>query len=380
MAAYGATNRREPTVPTTKDSQRGLIHLGLDVSKDSIAVGILRPGEVVPDTEKIFHDEASIRRLIGRFEDQRRLRACYEAGPTGYELHRLLVSIGVVTDVVAPSLIPRVPGDHVKTDRRDCRRLARLHRAGELTPIRVPTPAEEGVRDLCRARQVAVEERRRARQRLGSFLLRHNEVFRDGTTWTMRHEAWVATRHFEDKAVKAAFSFYRSSVATQDATLEAITAELTPYFDDSLFAGPLHRLGAYRGIDHLGALTIVSEVCDFRRFAHSGAFMGFCGLVPSEYSSGASVSRGHITRAGNVHVRTQLVESAWAYQHGPSAGVTMKARQGGLDKETIDRAWHAQLRLCGRFRRLSARKDSRNTVVTAIARELAGFVYTEMTA
>ena len=380
MVAYGATNRGEPTVPATNPTQRGFIHLGLDVAKDSIAVGILRPDDVVPDTERIFHDEASIRRLIGRFEDPRRLRACYEAGPTGYELHRLLSSIGVVTDVVAPSLIPRVPGDHVKTDRRDCRRLARLHRAGELTPIRVPTRAEEGVRDICRARQVAVEERRRARQRLFSFLLRHNEVFREGTTWTARHEAWVATRHFEDPAVRAAFSFYRSSVTTEDATLEAITSELTPYFCHPLFADDVHRLGAYRGIDRLGALTIICEVCDFRRFAHSGAFMGFCGLVPSEYSSGASVSRGHITHAGNVHVRTQLTESAWAYQHGPSAGVALKARQDGLDKETIDRAWHAQLRLCGRFRRLCARKDSRNTVVTAIARELAGFVYAEMTA
>jgi transposase len=367
-------------VPATKPTQRGFIHLGLDVAKDSIAVGILRPDDVVPDTEKIFHDEVSIRRLISRFEDPRRLRACYEAGPTGYELHRLLTSIGVATDVVAPSLIPRVPGDHVKTDRRDCRRLARLHRAGELTSIRVPTPAEEGIRDLCRARQVAVEERRRARQRLSSFLLRHNEVYRDGTTWTMRHEAWIAARHFEDRAVRTAFSFYRSAVLTQDATLKAITSELSPYFDDPIFADPLHRLCAYRGIDHLGALTIVCEVCDFRRFAHSGAFMGFCGLVPSEYSSGVSVSRGHITHAGNVHVRTQLIESAWAYQHGPSAGVTMTARQVGLDKETIDRAWHAQMRLCGRFRRLGARKDSRNTVVTAIARELCGFIYAEMTA
>ena len=360
-------------------TQRGLIYLGLDVAKDSIAVGILRPDEVVPDTEKIFHDEASIRRLINRFDNPTQLRACYEAGPTGYELYRLLTSIGVRCDVVAPSLIPRVPGDHVKTDRRDCRRLARLHRSQQLTAIRVPTRKEEGVRDLCRARQVAVEERRRARQRLSSFLLRHNEVYRDGTTWTIRHERWIASRHFEDQPTKDAFSFYRCGVTIQDATLKAITADLTPYFCDPLFSGPLHRLGAYRGIDYLGALSIISEVCDFRRFGHSGAFMGFCGLVPSEYSSGASVSRGHITHAGNVHVRTQLVESAWAYQHSPNTGVGMKTRQSGLEKEVVDRAWNAQLRLCGRFRRLASRKDSRNTVVTAIARELAGFVYVEMT-
>ena len=365
-------------MPNNNSTQRGLIYLGLDVAKDSIAVGILRPDEVVPDTEKIFHDEASIRRLINRFSDPRQLRACYEAGPTGYELYRLLTSMGVRTDVVAPSLIPRVPGDHVKTDRRDCRRLARLHRAGELTAIRVPTRKEEGVRDLCRARQVAVGERRQARQRLSSFLLRHNEVYRDGATWTQRHESWIASRRFEDQPTKAGFSFYRSGVTIQDATLGAITADLTPYFCDPLFSGPLHRLGAYRGIDHLGALSIISEVCDFRRFGHSGAFMGFCGLVPSEYSSGASVSRGGITHAGNVHVRTQLIESAWAYQYGPSTGVGMKTRQNGIEKEVIDRAWHAQLRLCGRFRRLASRKDSRNVVVTAIARELAGFIYAEM--
>ena len=367
-------------MPARKRSGDGPIFLGLDVSKLSIAIGILRPDEVVPDAEMIGHDEASIRRLISRFPDPRQLRACYEAGPTGYELYRLLVQMDVPTEVIAPSLIPRAPGDKVKTDRRDCRRLARLHRAGELTAIRVPTRAEEGVRDRCRARQVAVEKRRRARQHLSAFLLRHNEIYRDGTTWTIRHESWLATRHFEDRGVRAAFSFYRGELTRQDATVEAIGAELTPYFSDPLFSEPLHRLAAYRGIDHLGALTILSEVCDFARFGHAGAFMGFSGLVPSEYSSGGSVSRGHITHAGNVHVRTQLVESSWAYQHGASVGVGLRRRQEGLDRETIERAWRAQLRLCGRFRRLAARKDSRNTVVTAIARELAGFIHAEMTA
>jgi len=366
-------------VPNAKITNRGRIHLGLDVAKNSIAVAILRPDEVEPDTEKTAHDEASIRRLIARFDHPRELVACYEAGPTGYELHRLLTSIGVRTDVVAPSLIPKTPGDRVKTDRRDSRRLARLHRAGELTAIRVPSIAEEAIRDLCRARQVVVEDRRRARQRLGSFLLRHNEIYREQTAWTQKHEEWIAHRHFTDQATKTAFAFYRAAVAERDVTLSSITAELAPYFDRSPFADPVHRLAAYRGIDHLGALTIVCEVCDFRRFAHAGAFMGFSGLVPSEYSTGESVSRGHITRAGNVHVRTQLVESAWAYQHAASRGVVLARRQEGLPPETVERSWRAQVRLCGRFRRLGQRKDSRNTVVTAIARELAGFVYAEMT-
>jgi transposase len=367
-------------MPTTKITERGRIYLGLDVAKNSIAVAILRPDEVEPDTEKIGNDEASIRRLLARFDNPKSLVACYEAGPTGYELHRLLTAIGVRTDVVAPSLIPKAAGDRVKTDRRDARRLARLHRAGELIAIRVPSIAEEGIRDLCRARQVVVEDRRRARQRLGSFLLRHNEIYRGQTAWTHQHEEWITSRHFADQATKTAFSFYRAAVTERDVTLSSITAELARYFDKEPFAGPVHRLGAYRGIDHLGALTIVCEVCDFRRFAHAGAFMGFSGLVPSEYSSGESVSRGHITHAGNVHVRTQLIESAWAYQHGPARGAMITRRQEGLHRETIERSWRAQIRLCGRFRRLGARKDSRNTVVTAIARELAGFVYAEMIA
>ena len=174
---------------------RGVVHLGLDVSKDWNAVGVLRPDEQVPDTERLFHDEESVRRLIHRVGPPAQLRTCYEAGPTGYGLHRLLTSLGVACDVIAPSMIPRKPGDKVKTDKRDCRRLARLHRAGELTAVRVPTVAEEGVRDVCRARQVAVEDLSRARHRLGSFLLRHSVVWRGGLNWSLRHRQWGRQPH-----------------------------------------------------------------------------------------------------------------------------------------------------------------------------------------
>jgi transposase len=371
---------KEPTVSSTSMPRRGVTHLGLDVAKNSIAVGVLRPGEEAVDVEKISHDEESIRRLVERFPNAKALRACYEAGPTGYELHRLLERLGVACDVVAPSLIPTAPGDKVKTDRRDARRLARLHRAGELVAIRVPTPAEEGVRDLCRARQVAVRDRRRARQRLSSFLLRHSVVWREGEAWTMRHEAWLASRTFEDPAVARAFSFYRSEVIARDATVEAMEAELRPWFTHDLFADTVRRLGAYRGLDHLGALVLAAEVCDWRRFAGAGVFMGFSGLTPTEYSSGERTRRGHITHAGNVHVRTQLVESAWSYRYGPNLSVAMKRRQEGLAPEVTARAWAAQQRMCRRFKALGARKDSTNTVVAAIARELAGFVWAEMTA
>jgi transposase len=357
----------------------GPIHLGLDTSKNKIAVGILRPDETVPDTEVIFNDEASVRRLVDRFADRALLRVCYEAGPTGFGLYRLLRSMGVACDVVAPSLIPRAPADRVKTDRRDCRRLARLHRAGELVAIRVPAEAEEAVRDMCRARADLVEDRTRTRHRLSKFLLRHDRIWRD-TAWTGRHEQWLMSQRFDDAALRGTYGHYRAMLAARDAELAAIETDLKHWYTHGPFAEAVTRLAAYRGIAQLGALTIASEVGDWRRFPAARTFMGFTGLVPSEYSSGESVRRGRITKAGNAHLRTQLIESAWAYQHRASLGAVLRRRQDGVDPGTAARSWTAQQRLCARFRRLSSRKTSRNVVTVAIARELAGFLWAEMTA
>jgi transposase len=357
----------------------GLVHLGLDVAKNMIVVGVLLPGQETPAVDRIFHDEASVRRLIGRFVDRSRLRTCYEAGPTGFGLHRLLTSMGVACDVVAPSLIPRAAGDRVKTDKRDARRLARLHRAGELVAIRVPSPAEEAVRDLCRARAALADDRRRARQRLDKFLLRHGRVYRGGAAWTVRHERWLAAQRFDDAALRATYGHYRAVLSVRDAEVIAAEADLAPWVDRAPFAVATHRLAAYRGIAYLGGLTLASEVFDWRRFGSAPQFMGFTGLVPSEYSTGETVRRGHITKAGNTHVRTQLIESAWAYQHGPTLGPALRARQAHVDPDTIARSWAAQQRLCGRFRRLTARKTDKKIVVTAVARELAGFCWAEMT-
>jgi len=357
----------------------GPIHLGLDVSKNKIAVGVLRWDEQVPDTEMLVNDEASVRRLIGRFPDRSQLRVCYEAGPTGFGLHRLLRSMGVACDVIAPALIPRAPGDRVKTDRRDCRRLARLHRAGELVAIRVPTEAEEAVRDLCRARAAVVGDRTRIRHRVSKFLLRHDRVWRE-SGWTVRHEQWLGRQRFEDPALRAAYGHYRGMLTACEAELAALEADLAHWFTHGPFTDAVARLGAYRGVAQVGALTIASEVGDWRRFPTARTFMGFTGLVPSEYSSGDAVHRGHITKAGNTHLRTQLIESAWAYQHHPNLGVTLRRRHERVDAATAARSWSAQQRLCARFRRLNARKTSRSVVAVAIARELAGFLWAEMTA
>ncbi len=283
------------------------IHLGLDVHRDTISVGILGPDQQVPEVDRIPHDEPSVRRLVGRLGDPRLLRACYEAGPTGFELARLLHRMGVRCEVIAPSLIPKAPGDKVKTDKRDCRRLARLHRAGELVCIRIPTIGEEAVRDLCRTRADMVADRTRARHRLSKFLLRHGRVWRGGATaWTQAHERWLLAQQFDEPALAATYGHYRVVLESRDAHLDAIEADLASWYDRPPFAEQVARLSAYRGVTRLGALTLAAEVCDWRRFARASQFMGFCGLVPSEYSSGQRTVRGHLTKAGNAHLRAQL--------------------------------------------------------------------------
>jgi transposase len=360
---------------------RELTYLGLDVHRDTISVAVLAPEQDAPTVDRIAHDEPSIRRLVARFPEPRRLRACYEAGPTGYELARLLARLQVGCEVIAPTLIPTAPGDRVKTDSRDCRRLARLHRAGELVAIRIPTVAEEAVRDLCRARADLLADRSRARHRLSKFLLRHGRPWRGGTTaWTHAHERWLLGQRFDDPALAATYGHYRAVLDARDAQLDAIEADLATWYDRPPFADQVARLAAYRGVTRLGGLTLASEVADWRRFASAGQFMGFCGLTPSEYSSGTSTWRGPITKCGNAQLRTQLVESAWAYQHRPQATLELRRRQAGVSPETVARAWKAQLRLCGRFRRLQARKNAKQLVVTAVARELAGFLWAEMVA
>jgi transposase len=364
----------------TSISRVAPIHLGLDVHKDTISAGILRPDQQVPDVERITHDEPSVRRLVGRLGDPRMLRACYEAGPTGFELARLLDSMQVSCQVVAPSLIPKAPGDKVKTDRRDARRLARLHRAGELVCVRIPTVAEEAVRDLCRTRVDMVEDLTRARNRLGKFLLRHGRAWRGGSTWTHAYQAWLGSQRFDHPALTQTFAHYLAVVEVRNAQLDAVEAELAGWCDRAPFDWQVARLAAYRGVTRLGALTVAAEVADWRRFASASQFMGFCGLVPSEYSSGSSTHRGRLTKAGNAHLRRQLVEAAWAYQYRPAVGVVLARRQHGLDPAVVARAWAAQQRLSGRFRALAARKNTKSIVAAAIARELAGFLWAEMTA
>jgi transposase len=364
----------------TSMQHRDQVWMGLDVHKDSISAAILDDQDETPRIDGVASDPDAVRRLIERVGGRERLRVCYEAGPTGYELHRQLTGMGVHCQVIAPSLIPRAPGDRVKTDRRDAARLVRLFRSGNLVAIRVPTPTEEAVRDLCRARADVVADLLRARQRLSKFLLRHGRVYRRGTAWTATHHQWLASVQFAEPALGETLRHYRAILDERQADLDAIERDLRPWARRAPFAEQVARLGCYRGIAELGGLTLATEVCDWRRFASAPDFMSFTGLTPSEHSSGGSRWRGHITHAGNEHLRTQLVESAWAYRYPARIGTDLRRRQADAGPDTRSRSWAAQRRLCGRFKQLSQRKHVRTVVVTAVARELAGFLWAEMTA
>ena len=361
-------------------SQAGLIHLGMDTSKNTIVVATLLPGEQSPVTDRIANEEAAVRRLVGRFADRSALRCWYEAGPGGYELYRLLASMGVACQVVAPSLIPKGSSDKVKTDRRDSRRLARLGRAGELTPVRVPGPAEEAVRDLVRARAAVLEDRKRAQQRLTAVLMRHGRIWRGATYWTRAHREWIAAQRFGEPALATAISYYRATLAVREAELAAVEAELAPWAAREPLAGPVARLGCYRGIAELTALTLAAEVVDWHRFPAARAFMSWTGLVPAEYSSGDRTRRGHITKAGSEPVRVALTEAAWSYRHAPAIGARLRRRQAGAGPATLARSWTAQRRLHARYTHLLHAGKAAPEAATAVARELAGFAWAEMTA
>jgi transposase len=354
-------------------------HIGLDVRKETIAVAVPRAGTVECDERVIPNTPEALRKLLSRYPDRSLLRTCYEAGPTGYDTQRLITSLGIACDVIAPSLIPRRSGVRVKTDRTDARNLARLHRAGELVAVRVPTPAEEALRDLVRAREDLKNDRRIARQRIRSFLLRYGKRYpAPGSRWSFRFEVWMRALRFDEPASQAAFDHLVGAYFVRDSQLGAVDAQIAELALLEPLAEPVARLRAFRGIDTLTAVTLLTETCDFRRFATVGSYMAFTGLTPSEHSSGASRHQGSITKSGNAHIRRVLVEAAWAYRYAPAVRGKLRARQIGQPPEVVAYSWAAQCRLHGTYRRLAAKKGP-NKAVVAVARELAGFVWGAMT-
>lgn len=359
--------------------------LGLDVHADTIAVAIAeggRDGEV-RSLGLIRNREDAVRKLIKQLGDTKSLRACYEAGPTGYALYWQLVELGVACEVIAPSLIPTRAGDRVKTDRRDALRLAKSHRAGELTAVWVPEPAHEALRDLVRARAAAKKDQLRARHRLAKFLLRagRRPPAEVKTAWGVAHVAWLRAQVFEHAAQQVTMDDYLGEV---DHAGERVR-RLERAIEEGIKAAPattratIDALQALRGVATLTATTIAVEVGNFSRFESASRLMAWAGATPSERSTGGPgrERRGPITKTGNAHLRRVIVEAAWSYARRPGGSDPARSRRRALElpREVSEIAVKAQNRLCRRYTALVARGKPASKAATAVARELLGFVW-----
>src|SRR5579872_472596 len=355
--------------------------VGLDVHAETIAIAVAETGGEVRSLGVIPNRLESVRKLVHKLGPVQHLRACYEAGPTGYVLYWQLIQLGVDCKVIAPSLVPSKAGDRVKTDRRDAEKLARCHRAGDLTVVSVPSAAQEALRDLVRAREAAKRDQLKARHRLGKFLLRHGRQRPEGVkAWTKKHREWIQSHvRFAEAALEVMLADYVEEV---DHVADRIV-KLEKAIDEAIGQAPaeiravIEALQALRGVAQTTAASIVSEVGSFSRFATAPQLMGYSGLVASEHTTGNRVQRGGITKTGNGHLRRVLVEAAWAYQHRPNVSGYLLRRQKNLAirDEIKAIAWKAQQRLHKCYKAMAARGKNKNQIVVALGRELLGFIW-----
>ena len=352
--------------------------LGLDVHAETIAVAVAEADGTVRSLGTIANREEAVRKLVKKLGPVEHLRACYEAGPTGYVLYWQLTQLGVECIVIAPSLVPVKAGDRVKTDRRDAEKLARSFRSGDLTAVWVPDAGSEALRDLVRAREAAKQDQLRARHRLNKFLLRAGRRPAMGVkAWTLPYMAWVRALRFEQPAQESTRLDYLHEVEhmgervkrLEQAIREAV--KLAAPQIQTVIAG----LQALRGVAELSAVTIVSELGSLTRFAGPRQLMAYSGTVPSEDSSGKRTRRGGITKTGNAHLRRIAVESAWSYRLRPGVGPELRRRQQGVPEEIKEIAWKAQNRLHKRYVKLSLAGKDQRKIVTAVGRELLGFIW-----
>lgn len=357
-----------------------LLFVGLDVHAETIAVAVAEPGGEVRSHGIIPNRVEPVRKLIRKLGPAPSLRVCYEAGPTGYALYWQLTQMGVACEVIAPSLVPTKAGDRVKTDRRDAEKLARCYRAGELTAVWVPDAAHEALRDLVRAREAAKKDQLKARHRLSKFLLRHGRRPEGIKAWTKQYLEWIKSYvRFEQPALEATLSDYVDEVDHVAARI----VKLEKAIDEAVQKAPaeiravVEALQALRGVAQTTAATIVSELGSLSRFPSPRQLMGYSGLVACEHSSGNRVQRGGITKTGNSHLRRVVVEAAWAYQHRPNVTGFLLRRQKklALSDEVKKIAWRAQQRLHKRYKAFAIRGKNKNQIVTALGRELLGFIW-----
>jgi transposase len=347
--------------------------VGLDVHADSIAIAVAEPGRGEPGEVATIPNDTVM--LLKRLRKLGHVKCCYEAGPTGFGLHRDLTAAGIDCIVVAPSLVPMKAGDRVKTDRRDAVKLARYLRSGDLTEVHVPDAATEAMRDLERARDAAKRAERAARHQLGKFLLRHGRRYPGKTAWTRGHLDWIRVQRFEHEAQQRVLEDYLKAVEDLGERIHRHTKSIEDLVESWSMRPLVKALQALRGVNLIAATIIVAELGDLSRFETAPQLMGYLGLVPSENSSGETRQQGRITRAGNGHARRILVEAAWAYRFRAAKSAAIRARNRGVSEEVQRIAWKAQERLCARYRKLTARGKNKNRTVIAIARELAGFIW-----
>jgi len=353
------------------------LFVGLDVHKETIAVAVAEAGRgevrhhgVIPNTPR------AVARVLKRLGPAARLRVCYEAGPCGYVLLRQLTALGIACTVVAPALIPAKPGERIKTDRKDAAKLARLHRAGELTAVAAPTPEQEALRDLTRGRRAAQQDVHQARQRLRTFLLRLG-VAEPATTkrGSARYRAWLAGLGLEQASQRLVLSELRDALAEREARVGRLTAAVEAQATAGPFAELVGALTSLRGIGAVTAVTPVAELGDPGRFDSPRQLMAFAGLVPSEQSSGGRERRGRITKTGNAHVRYAVVEAAWHCRRTPHVGRELRRRQRDQGAAVVAIDARAQRRLHTRYVRLVAKGKPKPKAVVAVARELLGFIW-----
>jgi transposase len=355
-------------------------YVGLDVHGESIAVALVESDGTGESLGTIPNRPESIRKKMNKLGPVDKLVACYEAGPTGYVLYWQLEELGIDCQVIAPTLIPTKSGDRVKTDRRDAMKLARYLRSGDLTPVWVPDRAHEGLRDLVRARQAAKKDEKRARNRLTKLLLRQGKRPPQGVrAWSAKWWLWIEALKFEQHTQQVVLADYLHQVRHEQHRV----GQLEKAIDEAIEQAPeeicavVAALQSLRGVRKVTAVGVVAEVGQFSRFEHPHQLMGYSGQVPSEFSTGGpgKHNRGPITKTGNAHLRRLLGEAAWSYQHRPAVRYPLRKRQENLPPEINAISWKAQQRLCSRFRRLVSRGKLKQKVVTAVGRELLGFMW-----
>jgi transposase len=350
-------------------------YVGLDVHKVETVIAVADGvREEAQAWGRVASDFAAIERVLKKLGGPDRVRVCYEAGPTGYDLARRLLAAGYPCEVVAPSLVP-TDTRRIKTDNRDAIRLAHFLRSGNLTAVAIPDAATEAIRDLVRARDAAKRAERVARHQLDKFLLRHSRIWTGGGNWTQAHRAWVRSQRFDFAALTATFDDATATVESAGERVRNLTTAIAEAAK-GWAGGPLVKaLQAFRGIQLVTAATLAAEIGDFARFPTARHFMAYLGLVPSEHSSGGTRRRGSITRTGNGHVRRVLVEAAWNYRMRAQLSKPIADRNAGVAAGVKAIAWKAQQRLHKRYRKLIARGKCKAEVVVAVARELAGFIW-----